>query len=298
MTGSGQGGDAAGRSGAFEAVRPRLTALAYRMLGTRAEAEDAVQDVAVRWVRADTEPDDVTGYLVRATTRLCIDRLRSARRAREAYVGPWLPEPVVAPLRDDPGHAAELADSLQVALLVVLETLRPQERAAFLLREAFGYSYREVGEALGTTEANARQIARRARAHVGTRRLARPERGEAEALVRAFLQAARDGDLGALGALLDADVTLTSDGGGVVPSALRVVAGADRVGRFVVGVTRKLRRRGAEAEVVSVGGTPGLVHRQGGEDVAAWSLDVVGGAVRAVFVVVNPDKLGRGGAAS
>ena len=285
------------RFAAFEAVRPRLTALAYRMLGSRTDAEDAVQDVALRWGSADAEPDDTTGYLVRVTTRLCIDRLRSARKAREAYIGPWLPEPVVAPLHDDPGHAAEMANSLQVALLVLLETLQPRERAAFLLREAFGFSYREVAEALGTTEENARQIARRARTHVGSRHLVRPEKQDAERLVRAFLRAARDGDFAALGSLLDADVTLTSDGGGVVTSALRVIEGADRVGRFVVGVARKLHQGGADAEVVSVGGTPGLAFRRDGRDVAVWSLDISGGSVRAVFVVVNPDKLGRSGSA-
>ena len=285
------------RFAAFEALRPRLSALAYRMLGSQTEAEDAIQDAALRWGSTDAEPADVTGYLVRTTTHLCIDRLRSAQKAREDYVGPWLPEPVVAPLRDDPEHSAELADSLQIALLVLLETLHPRERAAFVLREAFGFSYREVAEALGTTEANARQIARRARGHVGTRRLARPEKREAERLVRAFLHAARNGDLTALTPLLNADVSLTSDGGGVVPSALRVIKGADRVGRFVVGVTRKLRQRGAEADVMSVGGMPGLIYRKDGATVAAWSFEILDSGVRAVYVVINPDKLDRDGSA-
>jgi RNA polymerase sigma-70 factor (ECF subfamily) len=275
---------------AFEAQRPRLTRLAYRMLGSVAEAEDAVQDAWIRWTRAPSEVADPTAWLVRATTRLCVDRLRAAKAQREAYRGPWLPEPLIEPLTDDP---VERAEDVSVAFLLALERLSPLERAVFLLREAFDEDYGEIARTLDRSEAAVRQLAARARDHV---RQAKPrfevDPAEATRLIEAFLAASSQADPSGLAALLAEDAILISDGGGKRKAALRVMVGRDDVIRLFQG----LRWRGGEAAIQGVrlariNGAPGVVMDfEDGPATLAFEPDA-DGRIAAVYMVRNPDKL-------
>lgn len=271
-------------------LRPRLMSVAYRMLGSVADAEDAVQDAFLRYHTAGgvSSPE---GFLVRTTTRLCIDRLRERRRRR--YVGTWVPEPVEthAGARD-----AALAESLTQAFLLLLERLTPDERAAFLLRTVFDYEYAEVASVLGKGEAAVRQLVSRARGRLGLdggRRFpAAPAR--ADGLAERFVAACRAGDVKAVEALLAEDIELHSDGGGKASAALVVIRGRDKVARFLTGVFRK--RWYQDVEATAVNGEPGLVFRSGGAVASVLALRVEGG-VRAVYITRNPDKLGRWAAA-
>ena len=277
----------------LERLRPKLLAVAYRMLGTVADAEDAVQDAYLRYHQHAGEIDNPEAWLVKATTRLCIDRLRRAKR--EEYVGPWLPEPVPATW---PGAAAdrmELAESLSVAFLVVLETLSPAERAAYLLREVFGYEYDEIADLLGKTPENARQIAARAKKRLDTReRRFAPRPGEADELAGRFFAACRSGDVKAIEAMLAEDAVLYSDGGGKAFAARRPVAGARKVANLLAVVFRKLQGIG-DVTPTTVNGRPGIVLTVGGSvvEVATVAPDAGGGAVGTVYIVLNPDKLRR-----
>ena len=289
----------------FEPYRRRLLGLAYRMLGSMADAEDAVQETYVRWHAVDRAAvSDARAFLMTTTTRICLDLLTSARARRETYVGPWLPEPVVDTAALAPDSRTELAEDLSFALLVTLDRLSPLERAAFLLHDVFDFSFAEVSAALGRTDAACRQLASRARAHV---RDARP-RGAMPAparsngvdarhaqLLRAFAAAAQSGDLEGLMRLLAADVRIVTDGGGKVRAALEVVEGADRAARFLVEATRKRDdawwRDEFRIRVAAVNGLPGIIVDSPQGPVQTAAFEIEDGVVRALYVVRNPDKL-------
>jgi RNA polymerase sigma-70 factor, ECF subfamily len=277
-------------------LRPLLFSIAYRMIGSVSEAEDIVQEAFLRYHRAQPgEVDSPKAYLSAVTTRLAIDHLRSARVRREEYVGPWLPEPLLTDeSAPDPAAQAELADSLSLAFLVLLERLSPVERAAFLLREVFAYPYDEIAAVIGKSEANARQLVTRARRHVDADRPRFDVSREAhEELTDRFVAATRNGDVEALVELLAADAYGYTDGGGKAQAARRPIHGRDRVARFMVGIARP--ERGAASitlHPVDVNGRPGrLMVDPDGNPVGVLALDVADGLVQAVRIVVNPDKL-------
>ena len=283
----------------FEPHRRRLLGLAYRMLGSIAEAEDAVQDTYLRWHAADRDGvSDPRGFLTTTTTRICLDMLKSARARREAYVGPWLPEPVVDTAALAPDKQTELAEDLSIALLLALDRLSPLERAAFLLHDVFDCSFGEVASALGRSEAACRQLASRARANV---REARPqttspvrdhsEPSNHQQLVSAFVTAARSGDVQALMGMLAQDVRLTTDGGGKVPAALNAIEGADRTARFVVGVVSKGMPEGSIVRPVQINGLPGLIVYRPDGSLQSVAFEIVDNLVRAIYTVGNPEKL-------
>ena len=276
---------------AFEGYRPLLFSIAYRMLGSASDAEDVVQDA---WVRArQDEYSDVRSaraYLTTIVTRLSIDRLRSAERTRLEYPGPWLPEPLAEPNQE----SAELASSLTMAFLVLLEQLAPIERAVFLLREVFELDFDEIARSVGKSESNARQILSRAR---GRLRDSPPRftasRRESENIVRHFRHACVTGDVQELMTVLHVDATLVSDGGGKAIAATRPVLGADRIAKFMFGYAGKLRWSESHFELVTVNGTPGLLLRHPIAGDGTYSFDIVGGRIRAIHVMRNPDKLRR-----
>ncbi|WP_040338496.1 RNA polymerase sigma-70 factor [Candidatus Blastococcus massiliensis] len=286
----------------FGRHRRLLFSVAYQMLGSVADAEDAVQDAWLRWSAAErSDVADPRAYLVQVITRLALDRLDSARARRESYVGPWLPEPLLTgrqtvaagPAPAEPTDVAELGEQLSLALLVVLETLSPAERAVFVLREVFGLPTAEVAAALGRTEAAVRQTAHRARDHVQARRprFDTDRRAQQEVTER-FVAACAGGDLDALLACLAPGAVLVSDGGGKARAALRPIVGADKVARFAVGVAAQgLALPDVRIEVAEVNGSPGVAVWVGGEPFLALSLVIAGGAVEQVLMVRNPDKL-------
>ncbi|HKA05939.1 MAG TPA: RNA polymerase sigma factor SigJ [Gemmataceae bacterium] len=284
----------------FEPHRRRLLGLAYRMLGSVSEAEDAVQDAYLRWHAADRDAvTDARAFLTTTTTRICLDMLNSARARREAYVGPWLPEPVLDPAALAPDSRTELAEDLSVALLLTLDRLSPLERAAFLLHDVFDFSFGEVATALERSEAACRQLAARARAHVRAARppmTALPARsGEIDAkhaqLMSAFLAATRSGDLQALTQLLASDVRVMADGGGKVPAALDVLDGADRAAQFLVDVAHKGWRDDFTLRFATINGLPGVVVDGPSGLVQTATFEIEGDVIRALYVVRNPDKL-------
>jgi RNA polymerase sigma-70 factor (ECF subfamily) len=288
----------------FDRHRGLLVSVAYRVLGSVSDAEDAVQEAWLRWSNVDHSGIyDPRAFLVRITTRLAIDRLRQAKARRESYVGPWLPEPVLTG-RDVAADVA-LAESISMAMLVVLETLSPLERAVFVLREAFGMPYAEIGEVIGRNEEAVRQLARRARGHVQERRL-RYEADETEQrrVTERFLEAASGGDLEALMVVLAPGVTLVADGGGRALAPRRPIRGAEKVARFLLAVAteermaRFLRSVGSEpvaadlrVHMAPINGGPGVVITSQGRPVSALVLDVSDGAVQTIHLVANPEKL-------
>lgn len=277
-------------------LRPGAFAVAYRMLGSVAEAEDVVQEALLRLHDALGRGEEIASpraYLATVTARLAIDELRSARARRETYVGEWLPEPLLASTEDDPAARAETADSLSFAFLVLLESLTPEERAALLLHDVFDYGFADVGAVIGKTEGNARQLAVRARRRVkrGRPRFEGSEERRRE-LGDRFFDAAEAGDLEGLEELLARDVVLRGDGGGKVPALARAVDGAAPVARVLVGWARNGAERGARLERVEVNGSPGgLLRAADGRLVGAIALDVEGDRVVGVNSVVNPEKL-------
>ena len=278
-----------------ERLRPKLLAVAYRMLGTVTDAENAVQDAYLRYHKFTTGPHAAVeapeGWLVRTTTRLCIDRLRTAKR--EEYVGQWLPEPVPESWGGATTDRAELAESLSTAFLVLLETLSPAERATHILREVFGYEFDEIAGLLDITPVNARQIAARARKRIGTReRRFDPPPGAADDLAARFFAACQAGDVTAIESMLAADVTLMSDGGGKAFAAKQPVVGVRKVANLLAVVFRKLRAVGA-AELTTVNGGPGVVFTVAGRPVEVITLAADGGHVNRLYVILNPDKLHR-----
>ena len=273
---------------AFEEWRPLLFGIAYRMLGSAADAEDIVQEACVRWLeRAGRRVESVRAYLVTVVTRLCIDQLGSARVTRTAYTGPWLPEPVAL----DDRWSVEQADSLSLAFLVLLEELTPPERAAYLLHDVFGYGFDEIARSMGRTPAGCRQLASRARRRIGDRRrrFDADERHGRE-MTRRFVEACATGNLGGLLDMLADDVVVWTDGGGKVRAALRPVVGPHRASRFLVNVAK--RAVGVPVEA-TLNGQPAMVLVDGDRVVSAVVLDIAGAQIAGVRVVSNPDKLGR-----
>jgi RNA polymerase sigma-70 factor (ECF subfamily) len=271
------------------------------MLGSMADAEDAVQDTYLRWHATDrNQVSDPKAFLMTTTTRICLDVLRSARGRREEYVGPWLPEPVLDTAALAPDSRTELAEDLSIALLLTLDRLSPLERAAFLLHDVFDFSFSEVARTLERSEAACRQLAARARAHVrdvrprGTSEPP-PRAGEVDAkhaeLMSAFVAATQSGDLNALTRLLASDVRVVTDGGGKVAASLNVLEDADRAARFLIGATRKGWREDYTWRLATINGLPGVIvdGPEGPVQTAAFEID--GGVIRALYVVRNPDKL-------
>jgi RNA polymerase sigma-70 factor (ECF subfamily) len=281
----------------FEELRPGAFAIAYRMLGSVSEAEDVVQEAFLRLHRTLQEGERLESpraYVSTVVTRLCIDQLRSARTRRERYVGEWLPEPLVAGDEADPARQAELADSLSLAFLVLLERLSPEQRAAFLLREVFDYPYEEIARIVGKSEDNARQLVTRARRQVEQRRPRfEASREQREALARRFFAAAVDGELQALEELLAHDVVLHGDGGGKAPALARPVHGRAKVARTLLAWMRAAARvGGVSMRGAEVNGQPGaLVLDPEGRLVNVLALDIADGQVQAIRSIVNPDKL-------
>ncbi|MBN9120519.1 MAG: RNA polymerase sigma factor SigJ [Planctomycetes bacterium] len=274
-----------------ERLRPKLLAVAYRMLGTVADAEDAVQDAFLRYQQHAAGIESPEGWLVRTTTRLCIDRLRQARR--EEYVGQWLPEPVAGSWGGAAADRAELAESLSMAFLVLLEALNPTERAAYLLREVFGYEFDEIAGLLDKTPVNVRQIAARAKKRLGAgERRFEPPAGAADELAGRFFAACRTGDMRAIEALLAPDAVLVSDGGGKVFAARRPVVGARKIANLLAVVFRKYLRA-CTVTPTTVNGAPGAVFALGPQVVEVITFEPRGDAVGTVYVVLNPDKLNR-----
>ncbi len=278
---------------AFQAERPRLNRLAYRMLGSVAEAEDVVQDAWLRWRGVQTEAiDDPAAWLVRATTRLCIDRLRASKTRRDAYRGPWLPEPLIEDIAEDP---LERADEVSVAFLLALERLSPLERAVFLLHDVFEADYADIAETLDRSEPACRQLAARARAHV---REARPRfpvsQDEAARLALAFMDAARRNDLTALKDLLAEDAVLISDGGGKRKAALRPMVGRDDVIALISGLTwRGSIPMAGHIRLARINGAFGVV-LEAEDGVVTFAFEPgADGKLAAIYMVRNPDKLGH-----
>ena len=267
------------------------------MLGSVSEAEDVVQEALLRVHRAIEEGEQIASpraYLATVTTRLAINELRSARARRERYVGEWLPEPILTDGVDDPAQNAEMADSLSLAMLVLLESVSPEQRAALLLHDVFDYSYPEIALIIGKSEDNVRRLASRARRHVGERRPRfQTSRRQREELTQRFLAAAQQGDLAGLEALLAHDVVLTGDGGGKVPALARSLHGRNRVARTLLTWMRVASRLpDFRLRSTGVNGGPGVMALDGQQRlISVWSLEIAGGEIRSISSVVNPDKL-------
>lgn len=273
----------------FEDERPLMMGIGYRILGSVSDAEDVVQEAWLRWQATEVaRVENPEAFLTTVVTRLSLDRLRRLRARREVYPGPWLPEPVAA---DDPQATVERADSLSVALLVVLQALSPLERAAFVLREVFDQPYPEVAYTLGRTEAAVRQLVSRARHHVeeGAGRF-RADRDTHVMVVQRFLAACQSADPGPLLDVLAPDVVVISDGGGVAPAPLRPVSGSDKVARLLLGIAARVPA-GTVYALETFNGQLGIVARANGRAVSAVAVSVAGRAVRALHVIANPDKL-------
>ena len=282
----------------FELHREKLFGVAYRMLGSASEAEDVVQDA---WLRYDAVARDSIrspeAFLTTIVTRLCLDRLKSARATREEYVGPWLPEPLLTDGRAGPEQSAALAESVSLAFMVLLETLTPEERATFLLREIFEYDYESIAEILKTTPANCRQLFHRAKVHLQDRRPRfRDDARRKRELVGRFLAALRDGDAAGFTSVLTADVALWSDGGGKVLAARRPIFGRDHVIQLMVGIRRTASSMGYDLsqwamQIVDVNGEPALAQRVAGRVDSIYTFEFVADGITALRVVRNPDKL-------
>lgn len=281
------------RTEEFEELRPLLFAIAYRILGSVSEAEDAVQEAWLRWEAVATRPASTKAYLSAVVTRISIDVLRSARVRREAYVGPWFPEPLLNDPYEDPERSAELADSLSMAALVLLERLSPLERAVFVLREVFGFGFPEIASAVDRSEAACRQLAVRARRHMdaGRPRFA-ADRKEREELAERFFEAFREGDVDGLRELLAGDVQMVGDGGGKAPQWARAISGAENVSRLLVALVHPFVRIGVTAEPLDINGQPGVLFRdRDGKVINIMALDIAEGRVQTIRSVINPEKL-------
>lgn len=268
----------------YESLRPLAFSIAYRMLGSVAEAEDVVQEGLLRLHRADAV-EHPRAFVATVVTRLSIDQLRSARARRETYVGPWLPEPIVTDSRPDD-------ESVSMALLVTLESLTPVERAVFLLHDVFDYGYDEIAEIVGKSRENCRQLALRSRRHVEARRPRfETSREQREALAARFFEAIREGDLDGLVTLLAEDAVATGDGGGKGQARRTPLRGGEKVARFLLGLMRLAGRRDYAFEFTELNGDPGVIFREGGEVIGTMIVEVTGDRITATRSVVNPDKL-------
>ncbi|HEV7437490.1 MAG TPA: sigma-70 family RNA polymerase sigma factor [Pseudorhizobium sp.] len=269
----------------FAPLRPKLMRVAYRMLGSVADAEDVVQEAFIRWMRADrTEVREAEAFLRRTITRLCLDQLKSARKKRETYIGPWLPDPVVEEQEEE---------DVTLPLMLALERLSPLERAAFLLHDVFGLEFEEVAASVGREPAACRQLATRARAHVREARSRfQVDRKRGLEIAQAFLAASRSGDMTALSAMLSADVSLHSDGGGKRPAALRLLFGIDDVMKLQRSLVRFFEKGGWEVvRIAMVNGLPGFITREADGELQTTALDIEDDKVTAIYVMRNPDKL-------
>lgn len=279
------------RATIFDEQRRHLFGVAYRMLGSAADAEDMVQEAFLRWQQAPEKVESPRAYLTTVVTRLCIDQLRSAKARREEYVGPWLPEPVSTADAPAADASVALSDSLSMAFLVLLESLNPVERAAFLLREVFEYEYAEIGEVLAKSEAACRQLVSRARAGVAARRRRfGASRERRDAIVGEFRAACATGDMQGLLSLFAEEITVWSDGGGVVAAATRPVSGRDRVVRFLLGLLAKAPPT-FEMREAELNGGPGFLTFVDGRLDSALQLDVAGDRIEGIYIVRNPAKL-------
>jgi RNA polymerase sigma-70 factor (ECF subfamily) len=280
----------------FEANRELLFAVAYRMLGTVADAEDTVQDAWLRWTAAPrSDIAEPRAYLARTVTHVALNKLRSVRARREAYVGSWLPEPLLTTGRDT-ADRAELAESVSLAMLVVLESLTPEERAVFVLHEVFGFPHAEIASAIGHSDASVRQLMHRAREHVQARRPRFDvDAGRQREVTERFLAAAAGGDIDQLMTVLAPDVTLISDGGGKARAPVRPIVGAAKVARFVAAISAQpymgIDPSDMTVEVTEINGGPGTLITMGGKPITAVTTVVAGGRITAIQLVANPDKL-------
>ncbi|MGH3421143.1 MAG: RNA polymerase sigma-70 factor [Streptosporangiaceae bacterium] len=283
------------RAEEFEQLRPLLFSIAYRILGSVSEAEDAVQETWLRYQASPAQPTSAKAFLSAVVTRISIDVLRSARVRREEYVGRWLPEPLLTDPYEDPERSAELADSVSMAALLLLERLTPLERAVFVLREVFGFGFPEIASAVGRSEAACRQLAVRARRHVDAGRLRfEADRREREKLAAQFFGALREGDVDGLRELLAADVQMVGDGGGKAPALARSIIGAEKVARVLASAFPWHARIEVTLEPREVNGQPGAIFRdRDGKVLFTLALDVLGGQIQAIRSVSNPDKLGH-----
>ena len=281
------------RAGEFERLRPLLFSIAYRILGSVSEAEDAVQETWLRYAASPTQPTSTKAFLSAVVTRVSIDVLRSARFRREEYVGPWFPEPLVTDPYEDPQRSAELADSVSMAAMLLLERLTPLERAVFVLREVFGFGFPEIASAVERSEAACRQLAVRARRHVEAGRPRfEADRREREKLAAQFFGALREGDVDGLRDLLAADVQLAGDSGGKTPALARTIIGAEKVARTLASFLPWLVRIDVTLEPREVNGQPGAIFRDRDHKVLfTLTLDVLDGQIQTIRSVSNPDKL-------
>jgi RNA polymerase sigma-70 factor (ECF subfamily) len=277
----------------FEEHRQLLFGIAYRMLGTVMDAQDMVQDTYVRWQQTSAEEiRSPRAWLTTVITRLCINHLQLARVKREEYVGPWLPEPIVDETGVHSAENAQLADTLSLAFLVLLETLTPTERAVFILREGFDLEFSEIAETVNKSEANCRQILTRARKRIGERRHrfnASPE--DAEKLVTPFMEAVRNGELEAVLATMASDVVLVTDGGGKARAVSRPVHGAEPIAKLLINVTRQYGSQKEDRRAASINGLPGFVSFDGDRVLRVMAFGIRNGRIHALFVITNPDKL-------
>ena len=285
------------RAEEFQELRPLLFAIGYRILGSVAEAEDAVQETWLRYQAFPGQIRSAKAFLSAVVTRISIDVLRSARVRREEYVGPWFPEPLLTDPYEDPERSAELADSVSMAALLLLERLSPLERAVFVLREVFGFGFAEIAPAVGRSEAACRQLAVRARRHMDAGRPRfEADRRERDELASRFFDALREGDVDGLRELLAADASMVGDGGGKAPQWARAISGAENVARVLASMLPGLIRMGVEVDPHEVNGQPGAIFRyRDGKVLSTWTLDVLDGRIQTIRSVQNPDKLGHVG---
>ncbi|MEV0616497.1 RNA polymerase sigma-70 factor [Nonomuraea sp. NPDC050404] len=285
------------RAEEFEDLRPLLFSIAYRILGSVTEAEDAVQETWLRYEVFPSQPASAKAFLSAVVTRISIDVLRSARHRREAYVGPWFPEPLLSDPYEDPERSAELADSVSMAALLLLERLTPLERAVFVLREVFGFGFPEIASAVRRSESACRQLAVRARRHMDAGRPRfEADRREREELAGRFFDAFREGDVDGLRELLAADVRMVGDGGGKAPQVAKQIIGPEKVGRLLATVAPLLTRIGVVVDRHEINGQPGAIFRdRDGKVLNTFALDILDGRIQTIRSVTNPDKLGHVG---
>jgi RNA polymerase sigma-70 factor (ECF subfamily) len=286
-----------GRGEEFAELRPLLFSIAYRILGSVSEAEDAVQETWLRFEAGPTQPRSTKFFLSAVVTRISIDVLRSARVRREEYIGPWFPEPLLADPYEDPARSAELADSVSTAALLLLERLSPLERTVFVLREVFDFGFPEVASAVGRSEDACRQLAVRARRHMSAGRPRfEADRKEREELAGRFFDALREGDVDGLQQLLAADVSMVGDAGGKAPQLARAIIGAEKVARLLAAVFPAMARIDVTTEPHAINGRPGAIFRdRDGKVLHTLGLDVLDGQIQTIRLVLNPDKLGHVG---
>lgn len=281
------------RATQFEQLRPLLFSVAYRMLGSVSDAEDVVQEAWLRFTDSSAAPQSDKAFLTAVVTRLAIDHLRSARVRRESYIGPWFPEPLLNDPYEDPERSVELADSLSMAALILLERLTPLERAVFVLREVFDFSFAEIATTLSRSEESCRQTAVRARRHIkdGWPRF-EPDVGERDRLAQTFMSAFQAGDVDSLHGLLAADAQLIGDSGGNAPQVAAQFVGARRVARALGAAALQSQRIGSTFDLQRINGQPGVIFRDpGGNIVSTWCLEIRDGRVQTIRSVLNPDKL-------